>query len=689
VAAQHIVDLSSSPSSARGRIVALIIVCVLLVASVFVSFTATTPGPTLPAFLPAIYSAAILAYALTAFLFANQYVISRSPGFAILSLAYAYAFVLTIPYLVAFPGVFAPAGLIGNGSSSGWLYTFEHFGFIGLVLVYGIIELRAESFGRSAFRAETFVAIATLVTAALAVVFISLSLGSALPPLTRASHFTALQAGTIGPGMVAFIFTTVAILIATLRTGKTIPMWMTVVCIALGLEVFLTNAGGGRFTAGWYFSRVEASLAAGLMLCVFLYYVNIALLLQANNLAQLAAARDAAERSAAENASLLRDYEREQRVASSFQRAALPASLPKVPGVTFDGFYAPGKSEALIGGDWFDALRLPDGRIVLSIGDVAGSGLDAAVIMANMRQVIRGIAHVHTDPAMILEAADRVLRAEHPDRFVTAFVALFDPMYRSLTYATAGHNRPLVRRPDGTIAELGGYGLPLGLRIRGDAHHTTLLVEPGSLFVLYTDGLVESTHDAEAGERRLRAVIEDSAARGNGMLARSIYDGVLVNGSRDDVAILTMYVDTPAAQSLVPEAIGRWKFDSADPTAAGETRARIHEMLERRGVRKAECVAAEVVFSELLGNVVRYAPGTVEVLLDFTNATPVLHVLDEGTGFSRFPELPRNLYSESGRGLYIIATLSEEFTVARRPGRGSHARAVLATNAARRRLHNG
>ena len=111
-------------------------------------------------------------------------------------------------------------------------------------------------------------------------------------------------------------------------------------------------------------------------------------------------------------------------------------------------------------------------------------------------------------------------------------------------------------------------------------------------------------------------------------------------------------------------------------------------MLERRGVRKAECVSAEVVFSELIGNVVRYAPGKVEVLLDFTDATPVLHVLDEGTGFSRFPELPRNLYSESGRGLYIIATLSEEFTVARRPGRGSHARAVLATSSGRRLSHD-
>jgi anti-sigma regulatory factor (Ser/Thr protein kinase) len=312
---------------------------------------------------------------------------------------------------------------------------------------------------------------------------------------------------------------------------------------------------------------------------------------------------------------------------------------------------------------------------VISIGDVAGSGLDAAVIMANMRQAIRGIAHVHTDPAMILEAADRVLRAEHPDRFVTAFVALFDPIYNALTFATAGHNRPIVRTPDGRISELLGHGLPLGLRIRGDAQHTNMPVEPGSTFVFYTDGLVESTHDAEEGERRLREVLADPATRHERHLARKIHDAVLRNGSRDDVAILTMVVSETAP---LQEAVGRWSFVSSDAATATTAREEISEMLERRGVRHEECVAAEVVFSELIGNCVRYAPGNVDVLLDLTNAAPVLHVLDEGTGFSRFPELPRNLFSESGRGLYIVATLAEEFTVARRPAHGSHARVVLA-----------
>ena len=76
--------------------------------------------------------------------------------------------------------------------------------------------------------------------------------------------------------------------------------------------------------------------------------------------------------------------------------------------------YESGKSEAQVGGDWYDAVRLADGRVLVSIGDVAGSGLQAAVIMAAMREVIRGVAQVYADPATMIDAADRTLKSEHP-----------------------------------------------------------------------------------------------------------------------------------------------------------------------------------------------------------------------------------------------------------------------------------
>ena len=151
-------------------------------------------------------------------------------------------------------------------------------------------------------------------------------------------------------------------------------------------------------------------------------------------------------------------FERERRVARSFQDAALPSSLPDVPGFAFDAIYEAGRAEALVGGDWYDAFSLVDGRIVVSIGDVAGSGLSAAVTMASVRQAIRGAAHVLADPNVMLDAADRSL--DDPEgRFVTAFAGVIDPVARTITYQTAGHPSPLLRTRDGGLTE------PVGRRL--------------------------------------------------------------------------------------------------------------------------------------------------------------------------------------------------------------------------------
>jgi PAS domain S-box-containing protein len=235
-------------------------------------------------------------------------------------------------------------------------------------------------------------------------------------------------------------------------------------------------------------------------------------------------------------------FERERRVARSFQDAALPASLPDVPGFRFRAIYEAGKAEALIGGDWYDAFSLGDGRIVVSIGDVAGSGLSAAVTMAGVRQAIRGAAHVHADPAVMLEAADRATLEDVEHRFVTAFVGVIDPVASTIAFQSAGHPPPLLRLPDGTVTALTSTGLPLGFR--GDLAQETQ-VEPlpeGSLLVLYTDGLTESTHDVLEGEARLYAALRDRTVYGANDPAKMLHDMILTEGSRDDVAILTMQV---------------------------------------------------------------------------------------------------------------------------------------------------
>ena len=244
-----------------------------------------------------------------------------------------------------------------------------------------------------------------------------------------------------------------------------------------------------------------------------------------------------------ENARL---YEREREVATEFQRAALPISLPHVAGVRFDGIYVPASDRELLGGDWYDALRLSDGRIVISIGDVAGSGLAAAVIMSSMRQVIRGVAQVYADPIAMLDAADKTLKTEHPDTFVTAFVGVFDPVARTLTHASAGHPMPLLRDAGGTVSMLTGGAAPLGLRVRGETATCTALPEKAFL-VFYTDGLIEAGHDMITGEKRLRAATARSRIVNAPSPAEALYRAVLDGDGSDDIVILTLQLDAPIA----------------------------------------------------------------------------------------------------------------------------------------------
>jgi PAS domain S-box-containing protein len=371
------------------------------------------------------------------------------------------------------------------------------------------------------------------------------------------------------------------------------------------------------------------------------------------------------------------EFEREHRVAQSFQAASLPIALPTLPGATFDAVYVPANDEAQVGGDWYDAMRLADGRVVVSIGDVAGNGLRAAVTMGNMRQIIRGIAQVHADPALMLDAADRALRLEHPDQFVTAFVGVYDPVACRFAYASAGHPPPMLRHPDGSIDLLSDGGLPLGLRNVVKERGKSVAIRAGSHLVLYTDGLTEASRCPLDGEDRLRELLADGAILTAAYPAQALRDAVFGDApAKDDVAILVLGVAACPAEGHDP--VERWCFDAGDAAAAQAARRAFTAGMRSRDADDASIHAAEVVFGELVGNVVRYAPGPVEVSVDWSNAAPVLHVLDNGPGFHHVPALPRDVYSESGRGLFLIALLSADFAVAKRPEGGSHARAVLA-----------
>jgi PAS domain S-box-containing protein len=359
--------------------------------------------------------------------------------------------------------------------------------------------------------------------------------------------------------------------------------------------------------------------------------------------------------------------DRERQIARTFQQASLPRALPRIAGLRLNVAYVASDREAGIGGDWYDAFVLRDGRLVVSIGDVAGNGVDAAVLMSSLRQAIRVAAYRALAPAEVLALTDEALANEAPDRIATAFVAILDPRSWTLSYASAGHPPAILRTPDGRLVPLSTGGPPLGVGARQDTERTVAAIAPGSLLVTYTDGLTEATHDIIEGERRLTDVLTDDAVVHAADPARFVRDGVLEEGSRDDVAILVVGFGRDA----------HWSFDAEDAMAAHGARSSFVDYVRQHADSASDIGAAELIFGELVGNVVRYAPGPIDIAVEWNDERPVLHVLDRGAPFDVAAVLPEDILSENGRGLFIVDALGEGLSARRHPGRGNHVRVVL------------
>lgn len=241
-------------------------------------------------------------------------------------------------------------------------------------------------------------------------------------------------------------------------------------------------------------------------------------------------------------------YEQTRRIATVFQRAALPSQMPELDGICLDAFYEPSSQELLVGGDWYDAFTLPDGRSAITIGDVLGHGLDAAVWMSRLRNGFRAALFGDPDPARALEIVDHMLRSEGREEFfTTALVALIDPLRQTLCCASAGHPGPLLWTGTGeTIDPFRERGLPLGLREISLAVQTsqTLKVHAGAFAAFFTDGLLEWNRDIASSWCMLQRSIERQEVREAAHPAKILRDAVIGDAQhQDDVAIVTVRWD--------------------------------------------------------------------------------------------------------------------------------------------------
>ena len=242
-----------------------------------------------------------------------------------------------------------------------------------------------------------------------------------------------------------------------------------------------------------------------------------------------------------------RSFGRERTIAVRMQESALPNVLPRIDHLHLSAAYRPSSSESTIGGDWFDAFELSNGHVAITIGDVGGHGLAAALIMTKIRQAMRVAALLDPSVGSMLRVADQTLRMDNEDVFATAISAIYDPVAHRMEIASAGHPGPLVRYPDGRVEEVASSGPLLGLE-SSFATSRTIETAARTLVVFFTDGLIEFDRDIDAGFARVEAAItalDDDTAPD---LAQRILDRVI--GPRpipDDVAILTAYIATVPA----------------------------------------------------------------------------------------------------------------------------------------------
>jgi PAS domain S-box-containing protein len=360
-------------------------------------------------------------------------------------------------------------------------------------------------------------------------------------------------------------------------------------------------------------------------------------------------------------------FERERTIATTLQKASLPSVLPSSPDMRFDGVYTPTSQGASVGGDWYDAIALDDGSVMISVGDVAGSGLEAAVIMSKVRHVIAVGPYHESDPSKILNAADWILHYRFPDAVVTAFVGIISPDRSGIRFANAGHPAPLIRRGDELI-EAKAHGMPLGLRKFANQPSTSewLPLQPDDLFVLYTDGLTEWNHDFAAGESALHAIASSTAVRHVAKPARLIHDVCIAGESRDDVAVMTVAMG----------AVDAWSFEAESALAAQDARSEFVHYLRSHIDDYVAIAQAELVFGELMANIVQHAPGPVNIYVDWDGSSPVIHAIDRGKCFRLESDLP-DFFSESGRGLFLIRAACDNVRVERLQDYGNYVSATL------------
>ncbi|RIK41807.1 MAG: hypothetical protein DCC58_11955 [Chloroflexi bacterium] len=272
----------------------------------------------------------------------------------------------------------------------------------------------------------------------------------------------------------------------------------------------------------------------------------------------------------------------ELRIAHLIQQTLLPKQLPDLPGWHISAYYQPARA---VGGDFYDFIELPDGKIGLVVGDASSKGVPAALVMATTRTMLRASAQRLVEPGIVLERTNEVLCADIPrNMFVTCLYAVLDPTSGHIQYANAGHNLPYLRTASGVV-EMRATGWPLGLMPGMTYEEKQIIVSPGDNVLLYSDGLVEA-HDPQGdmfGSNRLTALMHDVASAST-LIDRMLTHLTLFTGpdheQEDDITLVALE-RSAAVWQHAPDTLGAGgeDADTMTPTSSRSPSGGDHRLL--------------------------------------------------------------------------------------------------------------
>ncbi|RAG83617.1 PAS domain S-box protein [Streptacidiphilus pinicola] len=346
----------------------------------------------------------------------------------------------------------------------------------------------------------------------------------------------------------------------------------------------------------------------------------------------------------------------EARTALTLQRSMLPSRAPRIPGVQIAHRYLPGDRRAEVGGDWFDAVQLPGSRVALVVGDVMGHGLHSAVAMGRFRTAMQTLAALDLPPGQILRHLDNLSQRLGDDHLATCLYAVYDPIARICTIASAGHVPPVLVHPDGrgelleipSGAPIGVGGVPFASR--------EVKVTDGSMLVLCTDGLVEMRGgDIGDGLAALCGDIVDPR-RSPDEVCDTVLERLHTEDRNDDLALLIARFD-----GIPPQDVISWSL-ALDASEVRRARSLVHDQLTRWGLAELSELT-ELLVSELVTNALRVAKGSVELQLMRVGKL-LVEVSDDD---HNLPSLePSELLDEEGRGLGLVSQLASRWGTSRK-----------------------